>query len=134
MRDRPFRVDAVATEAAAEVIVDAAFGHSRERRAHHRERFRVARHRERAQAELELGGVRKLRGGAETAMHRVERRFQLGQGHAGRARGQARSLLLDRLERLHRIGRPLALFGNRLALLAIRLGDARRDIDEARSP
>ena len=40
MRNRPLGVDAVAAEAAAQLIVDAAVGHPQERDAHHRERGR----------------------------------------------------------------------------------------------
>ena len=85
MRNRPFGVDAVAAETAAEMIIDAAFGHPRERRANDGQRFRIVRHTECAQAEFELGRMREFGRTAEAAVHRVEAALQFGERHSRRA-------------------------------------------------
>ena len=68
VRDRPFGIDAVAAETAAELVVDAPGGHALERRRDNLERFLVPSHRVPAQAQLQIDRVRKLRCGAESAM------------------------------------------------------------------
>ena len=78
VRDRPFGIDAVAADAAGELVMDAAFRHSGKRHAHDLERPRVVRRSISTQAEIEIGRVRKLGRLAKAAMHRVERSRQGG--------------------------------------------------------
>ena len=68
VRDRPFGIDAVAAETAAELVVDAPSGHALERRRGDLERALVPAHRVSAEAELQIDRVRKLRCGAESAV------------------------------------------------------------------
>ena len=77
MRHQPLAVDAVAREAAAEVVVHPAERHRAQRLQRHRARARLAGVRDRRgvvveQQELEAGGVRELRRGAEAAPRGVE--------------------------------------------------------------
>src|SRR3954454_10193431 len=65
MRNRPRAIDAVAREAAADLVVDAAAGHRMQRRARH---LALAAQ----QQELEHRCVRELRSAAEAAVARVE--------------------------------------------------------------
>ena len=72
MRDRPFGIDAVAAESAAELVVDAAGRHVRERDLKHVARLGVAARGEAVEHQLELGRMRELGRAAEAAMHRIE--------------------------------------------------------------
>ena len=78
MRDRPFAIDAVTAESAAQLIVDAAIRHSLEGHANHGARFVVAVAHSRVEAEREIGRMRKLRCRSESAMRAVEAPFQFG--------------------------------------------------------
>ena len=69
------------------MIVDAALGHSRERRMDDRQRFRVTRGSECAQTKLELGGMRKLRRAAKAAVYAIEAALEFRQRDAWRATG-----------------------------------------------
>ena len=76
--------------------------------------------------------MRKLGRPAETAVHRIEARLQVGErlrsGFAGqRGRGTGR-----RLEPGQRLVQPGALVGDRVALLAVRRRDARQELQESR--
>jgi hypothetical protein len=128
VRDRPFGIDAVAAEAAAELVEDAALAHAPERRVGHR-RFAAA------QAQLEVGRVRKFRRAAKAAVLRVKacaQRFQRRAQRLGieRLPGVAGA----RLQPREREPQLLALLADRRALLAPDLGDALQDLDEAGQP
>src|SRR5438552_6889804 len=130
MWNRPFGVNAVAAETTAEMIIDAAFGHPRERRANDRQRFRIVRHTECPQAELKLGRMREFGRTAEAAVNGVEAALQFGERNSRRASGQWSAGGLRGLERCHRFGETAALLGDRASLFAICPGNLRQDIDE----
>ena len=72
VRHQPVRVGAVAGEAAAELVVDAAIGHGVQRARHHRQDRRVAGSAPGSEQELEGHRRRELRRAAEPAVHGVE--------------------------------------------------------------
>ena len=84
MRDRPFGVDAVSAETTAELIVDAALGHARERDRGDLECALVIARGVAAQAELELERMRKFRRAAKASVDAVERAREGGKGKLGR--------------------------------------------------
>ena len=131
VRDAPFLVDAVPAEASAQLVVDAAVGHPRERVPRHVQRLGIAIDRVRAQAELELGRVRELGRGAEAAVDGIEAALQPRERlprRGGRQRPAAVTAVgLDARERR---GEPGALLGDRVALLAVRGGHPRQQVDE----
>ena len=81
MRYRPFRVDAVAAKAAAQLVVDAALAHALERE--ERDVLLAL-----AQAKLEVRWMRKLRRAAEAAVDAVEVGAQVIEHGADDARRQ----------------------------------------------
>ena len=91
VRNRPLGIDAVAAEAAAELVVDAAVGHLRERDAHDVEGLGVAGARVRAQAELEVGRVGKLGRRTEAAVDGIEAALELGERASAADAGSARA-------------------------------------------
>ncbi len=84
VRDHPLRVDAVAAESAAELVIDAAFAHALERRMRHLD-LAIA------QAQLEVGRMRKLRRDAEAAETRIEIGAQVVQHRAHHIGGKIRT-------------------------------------------
>ena len=133
VRNRPLRIDAVAAEAAAQLIVDAAVGHPRERDADDGERIGVVRAHVLAQAELEIGRVRKLGRGAEAAVFRVEPLLELRERRGRSTLPAAHRVALGcGLEARERVLQLRRLLGDVGAPLAIGRGDARQKIEEAR--
>ena len=135
MRDRPLRIDRVTAEAAAELVVDAAVGHARERRAHDPQRFFVAGVRRRR------AGRTRVRQHAETSARRRIRRARAS--NAARQRGERPCRCVERedrllprcgLERL-RARRPDACSARPVAspCWSIRVGDAGQQVEEARA-
>ena len=94
MGDRPLPVHAVAREAAAHLVVDAALGHCAQGVLRHLERVGVARGAVAAQQELDRVGARKLRRAAEAAVLGVE------------GIGELRGRLLEGLAREGVLGAP----------------------------
>ena len=130
MRDHPVGVDRIPAEPAAELIVDPALGHARERERRHVERLEVGlvvagRHAPAPQQKLEVRRVRKLRRLAESAEPAVElarqilpraregRSIQRGVGRRGR-----RQKLAEHLDQ--RLALPLDV----RSVIAVVLGDA----------
>ncbi len=134
MRDRPLGVHAVAAEASAELVVNAPVGHPRERHANDRHRFVVALAQCRAQAQHEIGRMRELGRGPEAAVVRVETPLQSGQRQRRRRRRQRALVRRSGLETRERVLQPRGLLGDRLALLPIRGGDPRQQVEESRQP
>ena len=136
VRHAPDRIDAVAGEAAAELVVDAAGGHRLERSDGHRAQLLVALSQQEAERPVgrELGGtaearVLRIEGRAEGPAGALERRRGGGAvvGRPVRVRGTAP---LDRP--LHRLDRPGGALGRRLDLLAsVRPGVCERRQDGA---
>src|SRR5205814_1104355 len=86
--DQPALVDAIAVEAAAEVIVQPAAGHAVERLADHRQGVFVTEAVPTAEQEPQVDRVRELRGGAEPAVPLVERPAQQLRSDAEQTFGQ----------------------------------------------
>ena len=131
MRDGPGLIHRIAREAAAQLIVDAAFGHARQGERGHGPR-RGARI---AQAALDALGMRKLRRRAETAEAAVEGPLERG------ARPLQGGLLelglvvrdcIGRLQALEGGGEIAVLHTNRRTLGTIILGHALEQIREGR--
>ena len=72
MRDGPFGVDAIAAEAAAELVVNTPLRHSQQAHADDFKRAWIAVHGVTPQAEIELRAVRELRRAAEAAVAAIE--------------------------------------------------------------
>jgi hypothetical protein len=85
MRNRPFRIDAVTAEAAAEVIVDAALRHARERCPYDRQRFRVTRRPNARKQNSSSAGCGNLGAPPNPPWTGSKLRLSLGECNAGRA-------------------------------------------------
>ena len=128
MRNRPERVDAVAREPAAKLIVDAAVGHARERDLDHVERVRVIGANRFPQAQLQFRRVRKLRRSAESAPLGIEALLQLGERGGGCGGRQCLRGSRVGLEARERIDEPRVLLRDLGAALAMRRRDAREEV------
>ena len=91
MRDGPFCVDAVAAEAAAELVVNTPLRHSQEAHADDFERACVAVHGVAPQAEIELRAMRELGRATEAAVPAIECLRERLVGALGRVFRQRRS-------------------------------------------
>ena len=80
VRDGPGGVDRVAGEAPAQVVVDPAGGHGRQRSLDHGQRTRIPRHPGMVQAQLQKRRLGELGSGTEAAPRGVETAGQLGRG------------------------------------------------------
>ena len=140
VRDHPLRIDRVAAEAAAQLIVDAALGHAPQAEGGHVQRLqvglgRVHRGAPVAQQAFETLRMRELRRAAEAAEVRVEGARVLRPaglerlvGQLGVVRGRRR---LELRERRHQ---RLVLLAQVVAVVAVVFGDAQQDVLERRQP
>src|SRR4051794_27356387 len=119
MRNVPALVDAVTAKTAAELIVYAAGNHAAQRMQHDLTQIGVAARRAAAKAELELRGVRKLRGTSKAAVHGIEHPPQLRERRVDGRAVERRCRRLVRAAALQERGQFVVLRGNGLRLLAI---------------
>src|SRR5947207_13038745 len=116
----PALIDAVAGEAAGQVIVDAAGGHLVQRQRYHLEEMLLGLALPKAQQQLQVHAVREFGGGAEAAVAGVERALQGARGVVEDLRGRVgRYTLTPALSQRERgrSGRTLiALFLDRLQI------------------
>ncbi len=129
---RPLAIDAVAAEAAAQLIVNPAFGHFGQRQSRHAQSVSVVDVGGAAQAEVELRGVRKLGCRADAAVGLVENILQLAQRDVERDARQ-RTGRRGRRQRMHEGAAQCDVLPlDFAALVAVRGGDLRQQVDKAR--
>ena len=131
MRDRPEAVDAVAAEAAAELVVDAALGHFRERERDDHARELAAFERMAPQAESELVGMRKLRRFTDPPVHVVENLSELADDGLDRAALERRLALRRGRGAFQGLDERVVLFSDVVPLVPIGVRDARKKVLEA---
>ena len=93
VRNHPVLIDGVAREAAAELVVDAAFGHARQRQRRHVQRMQIGlvaagARAPLAQQKVDVGRMRKLRRAAEAAKLRSKSRASCSRAVASGAERQ----------------------------------------------
>ncbi len=132
MRDLPGGIHAVAREAAAELVVDAAAGHVAQRRDRHVERALVAERGAAAQQQLDRVGMRELRRAREPAVLRVVRLGELRGGRVERRARRARGRGALRLHAPERLCEALALLADLARVLVVEAPDPLQEVGEAR--
>src|SRR5205823_12380015 len=126
MRDRPLGGHAVSAETAAELIVDTALGHARERDRGDLECTLVAARSVATQTESELERMRKFRRAAKASVDAVERARERGEGKSGRIdRQRGARILRIGVGKRQRGLESGVLLGDRRALLAVGTGNPR---------
>ena len=131
MRHEPFLVDAVAREAAAEMIVDAALRDLRQREVDRLERMRQPEAEARAPQKFEELRLRKFRRAPDAAMHRIDRlhqpRRELGEHRLWRRRARIVPAL-----RLEPVLQHVGILPHLVLLVAIDARDFIQYTDECR--